>query len=248
VSDSPLSRERAGCGSNAAPYVLGALTEQEHRDFAGHLESCVVCREEVADLQVVADALPAAAPQLEAPSPLRAKVLASVRAEPDGEPSAQSKERARGSRVPLSAQGRRRGGFMLQKLPAFAGAAVAVALALAVVALVSGTGTGSGSTRVIPAQVSASGASASVRLSGGQAVLQVNGMPQAGAGQVYEVWVDRGGATEPTDALFTVTRAGRAEVDVPGAIAGVRRVLVTSEPLGGSSVPTTRPVIVANLG
>ena len=115
------------------------------------------------------------------------------------------------------------------------------------VALVSGAGTGSGSTRVIPAQVRASGASAALHLSDGHAVLHVNGMPQAAPSSVYEVWVQRGGAPQPTDALFTVSRSGQADVDVPGAIAGVRRVLVTSEPLGGTSVPTTRPVIIASL-
>jgi len=44
------------CGGNAAPYVLGALTEAEHESFRTHLERCAVCREEVAALQVVAAA------------------------------------------------------------------------------------------------------------------------------------------------------------------------------------------------
>ncbi len=250
MSESPLSGERAGCGSNAAPYVLGALTEQEHRDFVTHLESCVVCREEVADLQVIADALPGVAPQLQAPPSLRANVLASVQAEPDAEPSAHGEPTARRSRARerTAPRGGRRLGPPRRTLPLLAGvAAVGLAVALALVALVSGAGTGSGSTRVIPAQVRASGASASLRLSDGHVVLHVSGMPQVAPRSVYEVWVQRGGAPQPTDALFTVTRSGQADVDVPGAIAGMRMVLVTSEPLGGTSVPTTRPVIVANL-
>ena len=36
------------CGGNAAPYVLGALTEVEHDAFLAHLDTCAVCREEVA--------------------------------------------------------------------------------------------------------------------------------------------------------------------------------------------------------
>ncbi len=45
---------------------------------------------------------------------------------------------------------------------------------------------------------------------------------------------------QPTDALFTVTRAGAGSVEVPGSLRGVREVMVTSEPLGGSSAPHER--------
>jgi hypothetical protein len=48
-------------------------------------------------------------------------------------------------------------------------------------------------------------------------------------------------------ALFTVTTRGDATVGVPGSIAGVKLIMVTSEPLGGSRVPTTSPVIVAHV-
>jgi anti-sigma factor RsiW len=46
----------------AAAYVLGALPEDEHEHFAAHLPGCEVCRREVAELQMVADTLPLAAP------------------------------------------------------------------------------------------------------------------------------------------------------------------------------------------
>ena len=72
-------------------------------------------------------------------------------------------------------------------------------------------------------------------------------MPQAGAGRVYEVWTKRAGAPAPTDALFTVTGGGKATVAVPGGVSGVKEILVTSEPLGGSRVPTRTPVIVARV-
>ena len=100
---------------------------------------------------------------------------------------------------------------------------------------------------MIRAQVSAPGATAVLRLADGHAVLDVSDLPQTAPNRVYEVWVKRGGAPQPTDALFTVTRSGAASVGVPGAIKGVRTVMVTSEPLGGSTVPTTQPVIVANI-
>ena len=115
------------------------------------------------------------------------------------------------------------------------------------VLVVAGSGSGGG-TRVIRAQVSAPGASALVAVSGGRAELRLAGMPQTSPGRVYEVWVKRSGAPQPTDALFTVTAAGRATVGVPGSVKGVNEVLVSSEPAGGSRVPTRTPVIVANLG
>ena len=75
----------------------------------------------------------------------------------------------------------------------------------------------------------------------------IAGMPQTSAQRVYEVWVKRSGAPQPTDALFTVTANGDATVGVPGSVAGVKVVMVTSEPLGGSKVPTSPPVIIAHL-
>jgi len=63
------------------------------------------------------------------------------------------------------------------------------------------------------------------------------------------VWLKRSasGRALPTDALFTVDAAGAASVGVPGSVSGVREVMVTSEPLGGSRVPTLPALIVARL-
>jgi hypothetical protein len=158
----------------------------------------------------------------------------------------QDARRARGAEAPASgsrAPSPRRGWR-----PVLAPAALAAAVIAVLAIVVSGGGGGAGGARVYRAQVSAPGASASVRVSGGHAELTLAGMPQASPGRVYEVWVKRAGSPAPTDALFTVSSAGSATVGVPGGVAGVREVLVTSEPLGGSRVPTTSPTIVARLG
>ncbi len=112
--------------------------------------------------------------------------------------------------------------------------------------VIAGSGSGE-STRIIRAQVSPPGASASVLTSGGRAQISLAGMPPTRAGRVYEVWIERSGPPAPTDALFTVTSGGDATVAVPGSVDGVKELLVTSEPLGGSKVPTSSPVIVAKL-
>lgn len=220
------------CEGNAAPYVLGALTDAERAAFRRHLQSCAVCREEVASLRTVVAALPAAAPAASAPPELKSRIMTTVRAQAREPELGRSSERSRARR-----------GWGPWPAIALAGAAVLAVLVL----VVSGSGSG-GATRVIRAQVSAPGASALVALSGDRAELRLAGMPQTSPGRVYEVWVKRAGAPQPTDALFTVTSAGRATVGVPGSVAGVREVLVSSEPLGGSRVPTRTPVIVATLG
>jgi hypothetical protein len=88
------------------------------------------------------------------------------------------------------------------------------------------------------------GVQASLRRVGPRAELLVSGMPEPPIGEVYEVWLTRSsGSPHPTDALFTVSRAGKASVYVPGSLHGVREIIVTSEPLGGSNHPTTPPVL-----
>jgi anti-sigma-K factor RskA len=238
------------CGGNAAPYVLGALTPEEHEVFRRHIESCAVCREEVAALQVVASALPAAAPQVSAPPELRRRIMSTVNEDARRREAqdAAAQRPARQARAPRRStrDGRVASGGWLRWRPgvAIAGLAAAV-IALAVVALVPGGG--GGGTRVIRAQVLVPRASASLSVQDGRAQLSIADMPQAGPGRVYEVWRRGAGAPQPTDALFTVSSGGNATVGVPGGVAGVREVLVTSEPLGGSRVPTRSPVIVARV-
>jgi hypothetical protein len=88
---------------------------------------------------------------------------------------------------------------------------------------------------------------ATLRVASGRGTLQIAKLPQTEPGKVYEVWVKRSGAAQPTDALFTVSNGGTATVGVPGSMKGVKVVMVTAEPEGGSRVPTSAPVLVAKL-
>jgi anti-sigma-K factor RskA len=232
-----------GCGEDAAAYVLGALTEQEAAAFAAHLQACAGCREEVAALQPVADVLPASVVQRSAPPELRDRVLGTVRAEAelrDASAARGAGPAGRRRRSLWSGSARRRGrGLALGAL------AAAVIAALVALALPGGGGSG---TKVVRAQVSAPSASALLHVDRGRGRLEIAGMPQSPPGRVYEVWVERAGQAHPTDALFSVTSAGRASVGVPGSMNGVTAVMVTAEPKGGSSRPTSPAVIVARLG
>lgn len=221
------------CGADAAAYLLGALESGEAETFRLHLATCVVCRDEVATLQAVADALAVAAPQQVPPRRLKRAVISSIRKEP------RTREAATGRRLrPTRARLALVGTVALILLAAIGGG----------IELSSSGSGGSGAVRVVQASVLAPGASAVVRLSAGRAELIVHHLPAPPAGKIYEVWLERDGRPpSPTNALFGVTSAGAGAVDVPGDMHGVSRVLVTPEPLGGSALPTHAPVIVARL-
>jgi anti-sigma-K factor RskA len=229
-----LGREQSDCGRDAGAYVLGALGPEEAEEFRRHMATCVVCRDEVAALQSVVDELPMAAPQLPAPRALKRRVIADARAE-----RVAAARRGSDRRAWRPGATRARGAFAL--------AAALALLAVVVVGLTLSPGR-SPLTRVVRASVVARSASAVVRLTQGHGELIVRRMPAAPAGKVYEVWLRRrGGPPLPTSALFDVTSAGTAAVDVPGDLHGVAEVLVTPEPLGGSPAPTHAPVILARL-
>lgn len=237
-SDDP--RELAGgCGQDVAAYVLGALGEDEAQAFAEHLRGCARCREEAAELQPVVDALPSAVPQRRAPAELRGRVLATVQSEAELRNAG-----ARGA-APHRKESRRGAGGRRPWRLATAGLALAALVAAVAVALSGGSGR---QIQVVRAQVSAPGAQVSLHIERDRGRLTIAGMPQSPPGRVYEVWVERDGVAHPTDALFTVSSAGRAAVGIPGSLAGASRVMVTAEPKGGSSRPTSAPVIVARVG
>jgi hypothetical protein len=60
------------------------------------------------------------------------------------------------------------------------------------------------------------------------------------------VWVQRGGTMEPSS-LFSVRRNHSGEAAVPGPLDGADAVLVTKEPHGGSTQPTSRPLLSVSL-
>jgi len=216
------------CGNEAAAYALGALAPAEAEAFARHMESCAVCRDEVAAYALVVDALPLAAPQQAAPWALRRRVLREARAQPP--PHAAPTRPARAWSGLAGAQ-----------RPALA----AFAVVLAVLALVGGVelGKGGDSTQVIKASIG----SAELQVSGGHGQLIVSKLPPPAQGRIYELWLQHGSSTPAPSTLFSVNSHGTADVGVPGDLHGVSHILVTDEPAGGSASPTGKPLIVAAL-
>ncbi len=190
----------------------------------------------MAELQLVADVLPASVPPMVAPDGMRERVLATVRSEAE-------LLQATGSQADLP---QRRPGRWRSRRVSLVGAGLAIAATVAAAVAIAINASPTAHERVTTAQVAAniSGAHASLRQTGSRAELVVSNMPQPPPGQIYEVWLGRASASpQPTDALFGVTNAGSGSVNVPGNLHGVKEVMVTHEPLGGSSHPTSAPVL-----
>ncbi|MBV9942292.1 MAG: anti-sigma factor [Solirubrobacterales bacterium] len=219
------------CPDDAAAYVLGALEPNEAEEFRRHVADCAACQEEVAAFEQVTDALPAASPRYEVPRGLRRRVMREARAAPKTV-RRHRRQRARpGTRRPLAWAG---------------GLAAVAAAAIVAVALIAG---GSSETRVVNASVTGVPGAAQLRIAGDRGELIAQGLPQPPSGRIYEMWVQRGQNAQPTatGTLFGVTARGSVAVGVPGSLHGVRAVLVTEEPAGGSLAPTRAPVVVARV-
>jgi anti-sigma-K factor RskA len=226
------------CGADAAAYVLGALEPEEAEAFGRHLDTCVVCRDEVAAFQHTANALAMTPPQHRAPRGLKRRVMRAVR-ESDADAQAHA--------APARRQ-RRFGSGRFVARPAVAGLAAVAVVVVVIGAIIVGSN-GSSGTRTITAAVTGSPGTAQLSVSGGHGQLVMRNFPQPATGHIYELWELRSGAKapQPTGTLFSVNSSGAGNVGVPGGLHGVSKVLVTQEPAGGSAAPTTTPVIVASL-
>lgn len=226
------ARDHDQWADSLGAWLLGALPEEEAAGFKRHLEECAVCREDAASLQVAADALPASAEPRTPPPALKARIMAVVEGEAELLHAA----------GPESDRPRRR------KRTWFAGLAWRPALAVGLAALAFGfvgAQVLQGGSETITAQVSGGGR-ATLEVEDGHGRLVASDLPAPPSGRVYQVWLDKGGkAPEPTNALFSTRRDGSASVDVP-SLDGVKRVMVTDEPAGGSDTPSGKLLLTAN--
>ena len=244
------TRDHGAWEDAAAAYLLRALPDDEAAAFQSHLRECPRCRAEVASLRAATDALPRSAPPVEPPPELKDRIMRVVRSE--AELLSAAGAQADVPETPRRRERRRRwfpltGGRLS---PAWAAGLVALAVGIVGGVALSG-GFGGGGARTVTAQVNHTVApmgEASLRISDERGVLNVHGMRNPAGHRVYQVWLVRSGqhSPEPTNALFTVRSDGTASVAVPGNLGNVDKVLVSSEPPGGSEAPTTAPVISAD--
>ena len=224
----------------AGAYVLGALPEDERTGFEAHVTTCEACRIEVDELAGAADALPVSAPAMVPPPALKARIMAEVNRE-----AALLAAAGAGADRPEPVKPRR------EKRRWFA----LPSIALACTTLLAGIGVGAalfagggGKTLSVAATGSAAKAVAEVDVSGNKAVLVAHNMPGPGQGKTYQVWLKRPGEPpQPTPALFTPLSDGSATATVTGDLRDGDQILVTAEPEGGSPMPTSDPVLAAQM-
>jgi anti-sigma-K factor RskA len=239
-----FTRAHDETGEALGAYALGALPDDEAARVESHLRECERCQEDLAALRVAVDALPTAAPPVDAPPELEERVMAVVRAEAELLQAA-GEEADR----PSEARRRRRGLGPLLARPTFVAAAAAGLAVAAILGFVIGGGVDqSGTARTVQAHVtSAAGVtsktSAALRVSDDRATLMVRDIPEPPAAKVYEVWVKHGGAAPVPAGTTFVVRSG--DIPIAHTVAPGDQVLVTAEPKGGSTTPTSPPMIVA---
>ena len=231
---------------DAASYVLRAMPDGEWEQYADHASQCTVCTAKIAELGFVSDALLNAVPQLSAPPEIRSRVMAVVHAESElllaagpmadrpiqresdaplqpAAPAALAGRRARDvaararDRRRCAARRHRRRGAVAADDRLRQRARRRVVLRCA-----------------SPATTPSSSSP---------------GLAAPPEGRIYQVWLDRGdGApirSRPRRCSPCATAARRSTC--PAICSGVKQVLVTDEPLGGSETPTRNPVIAASI-
>ena len=171
----------------AATYVLGALTDSERDGYEAHLKTCPVCRDEVEDLRMAAEALPVSPLPMLPPPALKARIMAEVEREAQLLASAGAPERTAPKR-----EKRRRftfgGGALALPRPALA--ALACALLLAGVGL-GGLLFSGGGGRTVPFESTLPQASAELEIGDDGAILVADGLPAPPEGKTYMVWIQR---------------------------------------------------------
>jgi len=231
-------------GEEIAAYSLDALDENAAARVTDHVAGCEACAARLRWLQAAVDLLPASVPQHEAPPALRRRLMATVEAESGtAAPSRSAADQRPSLRERFAA---RLGGLGLR--PALAGLAVALLVAGVVGYELRGgaDGNGDGHTVAATALKPYSGASGSLVINGDRGDLHVSGMPALKGGQVYQAWVATGNEIEPSS-VFVLASDGTGEVSIPDGLSGADQVMVTREPAGGSTEPSTGPMLSATV-
>jgi anti-sigma-K factor RskA len=220
-----------------AAYALDALEPEEARGYEAHLARCERCRDELASLSESASALAYATEAPQPPADLRARILAQARSE-------------RPNVVPLRPR-------WIKPVAAVAAVAVCAAIALGIWAVSLSNKLDSRDAALAKqeriAQLLASpglrvvstahGAIAVAAARNGNAALIWEDLEDPGPGLTYEAWVSASSGAKPQPAgLFSGGQTVVVPLDQP-----VRKgatVLVTKEPAGGRSTPSSAPILV----
>jgi len=235
-------------------YALDALDGAERDRFERHLRGCRACESEVRGFAATATAL-AMATAAEPPPGLKQRVLAAAAVTRQSPPTV---AKAAARRRPHTSAPRRAWLPRLALSAAAAGLVAAAALGGVTVWTQHQLTTAQAENQAIAAVLAAPDAQiASARTSAGgiatvvashsagSIVFTSAGLQALPPSKVYELWFL--GKTARPAGLLPPARAGRTAPVLAAGLAVGDKVGVTVEPAGGSSSPTTTPIVVLTL-
>jgi len=226
-------------------YALNALTADEQDEFRQHLATCPNCRAELAELRATAARLSDTTWQTPPPE-MKTRLMEAVANTPQDRPRV----------VTLAAESRRRWPSVLLA----AAAVLAVLLSLGAYLVERGRLADMESERIaISAVLSAPDVEERLaRLPNGgtvrmlmspsldRAVVAMDDLPPLEEDQAYQMWrIKRGGPASA--AVMSAEESAGSVTRLIDDVAGVEAFAVTVEPAGGSSRPTTKPVVTIEL-
>jgi anti-sigma-K factor RskA len=234
----------------AGVYALDAVTGRERERFKRHLASCPECEQEVRGLQDTATrfALAASTPP---PRGLRDRVLAEA---------ASTRQLPA---VPEVRQQPRRGTTVTRRLAiplAVVGSAAAIVLGVLLGISRSELGSETAQQRSIDTVLDAPGdriITARTSLGGSASVVDASSLHElvfSGRGlralpnaEVYELWVLGPAGSATSDGLLVLASNGTTTPKLASGVVAGDRIGVTVEPAGGTTKPTTTPILLISV-
>ncbi len=211
-----------------AAFLLGALEPGEAAELERHLAGCEECRTELEWLRPAVQLLPESVQRVEAPPQLRGRLMEQVRSEAEKDPAPR---RARRWSIK---------GWSLRPIAGLV-ALVLVVAAVAAYAIGSGDSGGGGNTTTV-VEGHSPGVVAEVVRDGGTGTLHLTNLHQLPSDKVLQAWVERDGRVVSAKTLFVPNQDGTASATIDD-MEGVKTVMVTAEPRGGSVQPTLPPIV-----
>jgi anti-sigma-K factor RskA len=222
-------------------YALDALDDDERRLFEAHLAECDTCRAEIGGLTATAARLGAAVATT-APAGLRQRVMS---------------EAARTRQVPPVVElAQRRAARAWYRRPAGIAAALLLVVSVALGSLAISENRRADRAETLAGRITAvttdpsrqeaqqpvsSGGTGTLISAGGRAVFSATGLRALPAGRTYQLWIiDASGARSV--GVLGRAAGGRLAQFVPG-VKLQDTIGMTVEPKGGSTAPTTDPVV-----
>jgi Anti-sigma-K factor rskA len=246
-----MKRRRHDVHALTGVYALDALPPgDEHDRFIRHVDGCQACAAEVSGLREVGTAMALAA-AAEPPVGMRARVLAAVGRTRQLPPETHSRSRSLSRSRPS--------GFRVAVAVAMAAAVAVAVLAIVQINTDRQLSQSRRQSQAIAAVLSAPDARILARPTavGGvttvvvsaarrELVVTTEGMPVPRNGQVYELWLIGPPRVRPAGILPTATAGHIGPILTTGLVPG-DKLGMTIEPAGGTSQPTTTPIVVVPL-